>query len=59
MGSVLRSSQWFAASGGRHAQVIPLAGEEEKSKVEQEERHGLPASVAAATYGTNTTLPTF
>ncbi|MDX6701734.1 MAG: hypothetical protein QOF26_1960, partial [Baekduia sp.] len=56
---VLRSSQWFAASGGRHAQLIPLAGEEEKSKVEQEERHGLHASLAAAAYGTNTTLPAF
>jgi hypothetical protein len=29
----------FAASGGRHAQLLPLAGEEEKSKVERDERH--------------------
>jgi hypothetical protein len=36
---VLRLSDWFAASGGRHAQLLPLAGEEEKSKVEAEERH--------------------
>jgi hypothetical protein len=30
----------FAASGGRHAQLLPLAGEEEKeSKIEQAESH--------------------
>ena len=29
------SSGWFAASGGRHALLIPLAGEEKKSEVEQ------------------------
>jgi len=35
-------SQWFAASGGRHAQLVPLAGEEQKkSKVEREVRHVL------------------
>jgi hypothetical protein len=43
------SSGWFAASGGRHALLIPLAGEEKKkSEVEREERHGLRASLAGA-----------
>jgi len=42
------SSGWFAASGGRHALLFPLAGEEKKSEVEQEERHGLRASLAGA-----------
>jgi hypothetical protein len=41
------SSGWFAASGGRHALLFPLAGEEKKS-VEQQERHELLASLAGA-----------
>src|SRR4051794_3902479 len=40
LGSLLQD--WFAASGGRHAQLIPLAGEEKKkSKVERAERHAI------------------
>jgi hypothetical protein len=47
LGSGASTLRGFAASGGRHAQLLPLAGEEEKSKVEPVKRHDARSSLAA------------